>query len=489
MGERQFLFSTSGITTIPDNIAAEGRLSVPLLYRRDMFDKLTTYGAVTAGKGSIKLVNVDGELDYIVTDYATNGRDILAYARKEKSDNFPDDYDLIYRGKIELITASFDEITIELSDKMQLLDRPLLQTKYLGNNVLPLGLEGTKDDIKGDRKPRVYGDAQNISPYLVNTASLIYQISDKPCAVSAAYSRGVPWTYSGAYATIADLQNVALNPPSNGFKVYSGAEGCYIKVGSVPAGTVTVDATTTKTRCAELIKTVALDAGIALGDISAVDVTALNAITYPCGVFVTEDATAMRVMSDIASAIGAYFSFDSFGVLRLSRLEVPSGVSVVEILPDIISKLELVQTADTDRGIPAKTLTLEYARNYTVQTDLDSTAAASRAAFAAAEWRHAVATSASAAALYENAPEITIETSLKNEADALSESTRRLGLLQGRRLFEVTAEASDLYGVIDIGDVITVYHPRYGMGGGVQFMVIGIVYNASLSEVTLRAWG
>lgn len=488
--DRVFTLSTSGITTLPDNIAAEGRLKTPLLSRRDMFDKLTTYGAISAGGGEIAAVN-DGGLDELVTDYATNGREVSMWVAPKKSKNFPADYSLIYRGTIKLITSTFDTLKIQISDKMQSLEKPLLQTKYLGNNVLPNGLEGVAGDIKGERKPRVYGAPKNFSPYLVNTASLIYQVSDKPCTVSAAYSRGVPWTFSGNYATIADLQNVALNPPSAGYKVYSGVDGCYIKVGSVPAGTVTVDAATTETRCAELIKTIALDAGIALADIYLDDVAALNVITYQCGAWVSGETTALQAMSFIASGIGAYFSFDRLGKLRMSRLEAPSGLPVFEIFPDIVSKIELVSTADTDQGVPAKTLTLEYAKNYTVQTDLDNTAAASRAAFAAAEWRHAVATSASAAALYVDAPEITVETSLVNEADALAESTRRIEQLQSRRVFEVTASADDgsPYSTVDIGDVIRVTYPRFGLDNGEIFRVIGIVYDTRLSEITLRIWG
>ena len=488
--DRVFTLSTSGITTLPDNIAAEGRLKTPLLSRRDMFDKLTTYGAISAGGGEITAVN-DGGLDELVTDYATNGREVSMWVAKKYSKNFPADYSLIYRGTIKLITSTFDTLKIQISDKMQSLENPLLQTKYLGNNALPNGLEGSASDIKGERKPRVYGPVKNLSPYLVNTASLIYQVSDKPCAVSAAYSRGVQWAFSGNYATIADLQNVTLNPPSNGYKVYSGAEGCYIKVGSVPAGTVTVHAATSEKRCAELIKTIALDAGIALADINLDDVAALNVITYQCGVWVSGETTALQAMSFIASGIGAYFSFDRLGVLRMSRLEAPSGLPVLEILPDIVSKIELVSTADTDQGVPAKTLTLEYAKNYTVQTDLDNTAAAGRAAFSAAEWRHAVATSASAAALYVDAPEIMVETSLANEADALAESTRRIEQLQSRRVFEVTASADDgdPYSTVDIGDVIRVTYPRFGLDNGEIFRVIGIVYDTRLSEITLRVWG
>lgn len=492
--DAKFYFSggrgfTSSPSSSPSNTFFDPRMSQPLIARRDMFDKATTYGAVASGIGEIRFVNTDGGMDNLVTDYATNGREAVVYAGDEDSDSFPSSYSIVQKARVNLVTSTDRELTISLLDKMQQLEKPLLQNKYLGNNVLPAGTEGVKDDLKDRRKPRVYGKVLNISPYFVNTARLIYQVSDKPCTVTAVYSRGVSWTSEPNYTAFADLQNDTLEPNQSRYKVYSGSEGTYIRLGSVPAGTFTCDAETTEKRAGGLLQAIAEDAGISLSEISTADVAMLNTIPYECGTYATEETTGIAEMSVIASAVGAYFSFDRLGILRMNRLVLPS-TSVFTIYPDQVMELSLVSTADTDEGIPAWSVTLEYAKNYTVQTDLDDTAATSRAAFAAQEFRKARAENSTTHALYPNAPEVTITSSLISETDAATEADRRLSLLQGKRLFEVSIRPEqEAVEAIDIDKDVTLIYPRFGLNNGVLLKCIGVTYNFSINEMTLRLWG
>lgn len=480
---------TSSPSSTPANTFFDPRLSRPYEARRDMFDKATTYGAVSFGAGELYLTNTDGGLDSLCTDYAVNGRDLRVYVAEKFSNNFPADYTLVHKAKINLAQSNDRLVRVSVKDKMKDLDKPLLQSKYLGNNLLPFGTEGVEDDLKDRRKPRVYGRVLNISPYFVNTARLIFQVSDKPCSVPAVYSRGVVWASQGSYAAFADLQNDALEPDQSKYKVYSGSEGTFIRLGSVPAGTLTCDAETGEQRAAELLKNVALDAGISPTEINYADITALNAYSYPCGVWVTEEMTSAQVMSVLASAIGAYFSFDRFGVMRTGRLELPSS-PVMAIYEDQFMQFDLTSTADTDEGIPAKTLTLEYAKNYTPQTDLDDTAASARSSFAKVEYRKAVANNSTAAALYANAPEITLQTCLLYYADASFEAARRLDMLQHKRVYSATVRITPaMFSLLDVGGCLTVYYSRFGLQAGKVLRCIGLTYNFMLHEVTFRLWG
>ena len=493
--DKTYYFSDAGFTNAPTGTPANtpfsGRLSKPILSRLDMFDKLTTYGSVSSGTGEVELANPDGALDEMAIGYSFNGHEILAYVGNDDAKVFPTDWQLIQRCRGEAVTVNGNLLTVAIADKMKLLDKPLLQNKYIGNNVLPAGVEGIAQDLKDKRKPRVYGKVLNVSPYYVNTARLIFQVSDKPCSVTGVYDRGVTLTSGGSYAAFADLQNDGLQPSAGQYKVYSGAEGVYFRLGSVPAGTITCDAETAEKRCGELLKTTALDMGVAAGDISASDVATLNTIAYPCGLFAFDDITGLAAMNTIASALGAYFTFDRFGVLRMSRLSPPSGSPVYSVLAHRISALSLVRTADTDNGIPAWSVTVKYGRNYTTQNDLANTAAQARAAFAAEEWRTVKAENASVKTVYVDSPEVEIETSLINEADAQAEATRYLSLLSFRTVFEVTVQLQNPTDVaaVSIGDVISVTYPRYGLDSGRLFVVIGLVYNTSLNEITFRVWG
>ena len=224
-------------------------------------------------------------------------------------------------------------------------------------------------------------------------------------------------------------------------------------------------------------------------DINNSDFTAMNVYTYPCGVWVTEETTAAQAMSIIASAIGAYFSFDRFGVLRIGRLELPT-TATLSLYEDQYMAFDLMSTSDADDGIPAKTLTLQYAKNYTPQTDLDDTAASARSSFAKIEYRKAVVNSAGAAALYANAPEMELQTSLINYVDAAFEAARRIELLQHKRVYSATVRiAPEMFPQADIGECIKIYHSRWGLSNGKVLRVIGMTYNFFLHEITFRLWG
>lgn len=489
-----FYYSGSDMTNhptgAPPNALIKARIAKPIKARFDLFDRLTTYGAVNSGLGQIELNNADGALDFLALDYTVNGQDVVVWVGQDAARVFPDEFQIVQKCRAVLATATEDYLTISIADELKQLDKPLLTNKYLGNNVLPAGTEGLPEDLKYRRKPRAYGRLQNIAPYYVNTSRLIYQISDNPCSVTAVYSRGVPWASDGSYANFADLQNDALEPANSKYKVYSGAEGTFIRLGSIPFGTLTCDAETAEKRCGELLKTIAIDAGIAGGNISSGDIAALNAIGYQCGAWITEETTSLDAMNQIASAMGVYFRFDNFGVMRLGRLTVPSGTPDHVVPSYKIKRIALISTADTDKGVPAWAVDVLYSRNYTVQTDLGDTAAQSRAAFASEEYRKARKEDAARKALYADSPEIKIETALLNEADAIAESERYLSLLGNRQLFEITVGVDSISDVFpfEVSDTVQINYPRYGLDSANLFVIIGIVYDLGINEITLRVW-
>lgn len=494
--EKIIYLSDRGLTNAPSGTPAnqifEPRLIEPLGGRFDMFDRLTTYGGTNTGFAELRINNNDGVFDWLLTDYTVNGSEVHVYIGDESANVFPTQFQLVQLCRAVLATADDKEIRVEIRDKIKLFDKPLLPNKYLGNNALPAGAEGTKDDLKDRRKPRVYGKVENIAPYYVNTSRLIYQVSDRPCTVNAVYSRGVAWASDGTYAAFADLQNDALEPAQSKYKVYSGSEGTYFRLGSIPAGTVTCDAQTTDILAGDLLEQIALDMGVSLSDISATDVAALNAIGYDCGAWATEEITGLQALNEIASSVGAYCRFDGFGVLRLQRLTPPDVSHSFDVPPWLIIDLKLIKTADTDEGAPAWRVNLKYRKNYTVQDDLGNTAATARAAFASEEYRIAKAENATTKTIYEDSPEVEIVTSLIDEADAQSEAARYLSLLgQQRFVYEITMGAgkpSDISGV-SIGDTVRVTYPRFNLSTGKNFRVIGIVYNVGQNVITLRLWG
>ena len=353
----------------------EARVVSPISKNIDMFSAGTTSGYSQIGYGYLELSNTDGGLDYL-TEYTLVDRFISARYFDTESPSTTISGRL--NGYVDSCNFSTDRLTINIKDVSKILDAPLALETYGGTNVLPDGLDGT-DDIKGQVKPRLYGSVLNVSPVMVNTSKLIYQVSlDGFDIVSNVYDMGVALTnYGTNYATLVDLEATA--PSTGQYRVYSGTGGCFFRLGSAPTGAITCDAEN-------------YDAGIPLtyNSISNVIGRIINSIEakvfagfsttvdypfyYETGVYITDSKTAISAISDILDSITGFIQFSdvdsdfySLGLL-INPLFFPPDFYINQA--DVIS-IERMATADLDKGIASWKQTLNYAKNYTVQNDSD----------------------------------------------------------------------------------------------------------------------
>ena len=464
-------------TDSPPNTYIEARLADQVITRRDLFEKATTYGAVSPGVGEITLFNTDGALDDLA---GFSPREARLWWSAVDNAAFPSGWTPLAVWQCGRPVIGEAEVRLPLKDRMVKLDKPLLSAKYAGDNVAPGGLEGTAQDLKGQRKPRVIGRVLNISPPCVNTSRLIYQVSDRACSVTAVYDRGAGLTAGAAYAALADIQTTA--PAAGQYRAYAGPEGTYIRLGSSPAS-LTADAQTTETRAAALAAQVATDMGLSF---AAADVSTLSAIAAPVGVWATDDITAREVMEQLLGSIGAWFSCDAFGALRAGRLTAPDA-SGTAIPPWRIKSVTVEPTADEDGGMPVWRVTLGYARNNTLQDDIAGLAA-DRAAWLAQEYRQATAEDAARKTAWPEASEHVADTALLAEADAIAEAQRRLALYTGRSVYSVLLETAPDTAALDIGQTVLLRYRRYGLAGRL-LRIIGLTHNHAIGETTLRLWG
>ena len=211
----------------------ENRMQQPALIKVSPDDGGTFNIFSSASIGEIELINKDGGLNYLMNYALDNGNINLSLIADDGTKN---DY---LTGKTESIRFSGDSVFLTVRSMSEVLSRNHTNTKYLGNNTLPNGVEGVVDDIKGNIKPRIFGSVLNATPILVNTSQLIYQFSDRATAtINAVYDKGALLTLHQAY-TWADF---AL------FMAHTGiASGRYVtcagyaKLGASPIGTVTGD--------------------------------------------------------------------------------------------------------------------------------------------------------------------------------------------------------------------------------------------------------
>lgn len=541
-----------------------------------------SYGQSKIGIGDIQLSNADGALDAI-KDYGFDGR-ALTLRLGEPGAAYPAGLPIVFKGTIEQAEFTWGQASFRLRDRLFELAKPLLQNRYGGTNVLPAGLDGGAQDSKGKPKPRIYGKVYNISPPLVNTSLLTYQVSDAAITtVDAVYDRGAALTAGGerrlATLGIASVTRTFTTPasgstlttsPAHGYTtgdpvtvattgtlpaplnttttyfarvlaastvsmhttraaaiagtgaiVYttagtgvhnisntrtlagsfdwsSNATGSYLVLGSTPSGALTADVTgssAANSTCAQILEQIALDMGIAAGDISAADVTALDtATTAVLGIYCDDTANALDAMDQIAASVGAWYGFDRLGVLRMGRLVAPGGSPAATLTTTEIidGRIERIANPDAGRGLPQWRVTVQHSRNYTPQpSDLAGSVTALRRAYLALGYRASQAEDATIKTQYLLAPELARSTLLTTEAAAAAEAARLLALYKVKReTYQATVRLdATLAQSLDLGAVVALQIPRFGLAAGKNMVVLAIDADYALNTLTLTLWG
>ncbi len=481
----------TGTADTPASVAFEPRLIDPGSIGVHIFSDGRTGGATKLETGEIVLANTDGGLDSWL-GYSFDGRAVTIRSG-DAGAAYPGGFSTIFSGTVESVESSWEKFVIRLKDKQWRLQLPALTTRFSGNNSLPSGLEGTTSDLGGKVKPKVFGLVYNVTPAFVNTSKLTYQVSNGAVAdIAAVYDRGVSITKGADYATSALLQAAA---PGAGTYITCFAEG-YFRLGTTPAGQITADVTqgaaAGNRTVAQILKQIALDAGFSSGEISAADVTALDsAASQVVGIYLSDETTAQSAMDDIAASVGAWYGFDSAGVLRMGQLLTPSGTPVVTLYDyDTLSGIE--RRPPKDEGIPIWRVTLNHTKYWTVQaSDLAGAVTAVQRAIIAQEFRSVTADDTSIKTQWTLAGTYLSDTLLISAADAATEAARRLTLYKARRdLFDVPVSLDLLAAnTLKLGDVVSLQIARFGLDAGRSFRLIGISLNLGAGTATLTLWG
>ena len=405
----------------------------------------------------------------------------------DAGDAYPAAWTTMLTGTAEGIEADEAKIVVRLRDKSWLLDKPASASVYAGSNSLPNGLEGTASDIKGQRKPKCYGKVYNIAPVSVNTAKLTYEVGICT-SIDAVYDRGAAITPGANYATSALLQAAATAAGTFDTCLVEG----YFRLGTQATGLVTADLTAgaaaANRTTAQIIKQLALDAGLGSGEISSADVSALDSANSSVIGLWLRDESVLDAMDQAAASIGAWYGFDTAGVLRMGRLAAPSGSPVATLYDYAIQTIE--RRPPKDAALPIWRLTLGHSRNYVVQSnDLAGVVTAARAARLAQGTLTETAADAAVQTQWLLAGEMEVKGHLTAAADAASEASRQLTLYKARRdVFDVAVPITAAAGV-DMMSVVRVVYPRFSLDAGKDFRVIGIQLELAAARITLTLWG
>ncbi len=497
--ETTLYFSSSAYVTWVTNLPPSGtnntwydpRIQQPALMRRDCWSKGTTGGESTIGYGTLDLSNADGGLDYLI-DWGLDGRTITLIIGEVVQGGTPV-WTTILSGTMAPPEVTRSQVKLRLRDRQASLDKPVCVNTFAGTNSLPAGLEGVADDIKGRRKPRIFGQCFNIEPICVNTSRLIYQVNDGAIVtVDAAYDKGAALTKGADYVSQADMETTA--PAAGNYRVWPA--GGYFRLGSALAGQLTCDVTqgaaVGNRTAAQIINTIATTSGGLTGaDVSSADVTALDtAQSGVMGLYFDDETTCRNAIDLVANGVGAWWGFDRTGLLRMQRFDAPSGSPVITLTEGETIKIDRMNT--DDGGVPIWKATLNYKRNWVTQdNDIAGGVTAARRASISQQWRSVNASDASVKTARLLAQEVTFDSDLIDPTVAATECTRRLNLYKVQRhRYEVrSAIDASAIALLDLGVVIRMVNTRFGMSSGKDFRVIGYKIDLRLNIADLTLWG
>lgn len=471
--ERTLLFCTESATTTkptdtPANTEVDGGILHPAPIRREVVDKGKLTGPSEIAAGELVIINGDGRFDFLAHCSADN-RACVIHTAADASVVYPDDCDLVFDGVMEQIVRNDAELTVLLKAVEYFALQPLQTEKYAGDNDLPDGLEGIASDLKGKEKIITLGRGLNVTPDMVNTSLLIEKWGDDLRDISAVYDSGGLLTPGDDYADETELQ--AEQPARGTYRKLKA--GGYTRRGSGAVGQVTGDVwegTTIYDRTtAQLFKRMAVDfGGLDVSRVSAADIAAFDAVQPALiGLVFKEPVTVGDALDLCIKGQGGVRFSDASGVLRLKRLEAPSGTPVATFTDGEIRAFDLARFGDNDAGLPIWKVTLLYAPLSTTQTgdQLIGSVASQRRARLAQPFLSVVAEDATVKDVYKGAREITIESRLMCRLAAQAEADRMLALLKvrrGRYLATIAAPIETLQ-LVDLYSVVAIQRDRYGM--------------------------
>lgn len=473
-GTEPLFFATqqwaTGPLDYPANQPFDGRLREPLSFVRSLLGG-TRFDSLARGRGSLAIDNADGAYDAFVTGYALAGRRVAVKVGRV-TDAYAD-FVTIFDGTARDWRFGVADIEIELRDSGFKLDVPAQPNSYAGSG----GIEGGAD-LAGKRRPLALGYVEHAGVTLVDPANLIYQLHDGAIATGfQVLDQGVALAYGGNdQASYAALE--AYSVAAGEFEIWPA--GGFVKLGSLPAGVVTVRSAQGGglAQTGEIVRSlIAATTLLDPQELVAARFAALDAEQdADVGIFVPTDdgGDASEIAADLLAGIGAFGAFDRHGRFYVDRIVEPIGTPVDAFDGSDIVELDRAPLPAALAPPPWRTR-VAYKRNYQVlDGELASGVAAADRSYLAERNLLGVGSNPSVLTAFPLAQDAeAVEAYFNAEADAEAEAAR-LQVLYGtlRSLWRLTLPRRAL--LLELGDLITIAHPRFGLAEGRDVLVLEV---------------
>jgi len=476
-------------TDTPANQLFEARLSSVFNFEIHLFSGSEPEGRSAVGQGDIRILNGDGFLDNKLR-FGWNGRTIEIW-RGEKTAPFSN-FKLLFNGLADSLAWTEHEISVRLRDRQLAFDRPIQTEVYDGSG----GLNGN-DNVKGKRKPQVYGKVLNVEPVSIDPTNLLYQVHDRQVSsIFAVRDAGV------ALTSAADVSAGAIvsTTVSAGQYVTSIDSGVF-KVGASPSGRITADVegdafgSVYVDNTAAIIRRIVTTrlVGQSLTDPDDLDVEAFTSTIadQPSTVGIslgTDQVDVGTILDELLSGIGGYWAFTREGKFTLGILTAPASAASEVTYTDADVSERLPMSRSSVR--PSWRRSVAYQRLGTVQSpdEMAGSVSDEDVAFYFQQYRLAQASDSSIRAKHRLALEKEAASNFDASDNAEAEATRLLALHGTLRdLYEVGITNANF--TRWVGDTVTLQMSRFDLSSGKPFVVVGIREIAETGETELELWG
>lgn len=520
--------ATSEFVTEPDdepaNTIYEGRLGRSFNVQRRIPLAEGFYGGVIRPSFSeIEIDNADGGFDTLL-GRAIDGRVVTVRAGKSvriASNAWQrriDQSGIILKARASQWTGSAEKIRIPLRDITEQLNRPAAIETYAGTG------QGEGPEALADKsKPIALGRCFNVQPTLIDQGRNIYQISTGPIqSVDAVRDSGLVldgqvFFVDGGYD---DLDSII--PPAGSYAV--SLQSGMIRLGSPPAGVVTVDCKGVKldtvivtsllwdgsvywsngipwlttTQGPGYVETAAglirwlLVKGLNWGR-NVIDQGAFDLLDRsqpaPCGLYIPAGSsmTVGQAVEAIAAPLGIYLAPGRVGTVQLGRLEAPTAIAPLALTEIEIIRIERLPLPYT---VPPYRWEIGYRTNNRVMSDSEFVAAVTledRQIFGLESQTSAVE-SVSVRNRHLTSTVQRIETPLALAADAATEAARLRDLYTSDRIL-IRCEVPIIGQYNTVGREVTVTHRSFGLGGGRNMRIVAVDEDAGRNRCTVTLFG
>lgn len=436
--------STVAYTTLPTDTPANLGYTPVVASGVSFSERLSLEGKASLSYGDIEIHNEDGSFDSWLEDVWVNRAITISVG----DITWPrSQFVTLFSG----VVASFESrssgrLNIILRDKMERLNTPVSEAE----------LGGTSEN-KDRLIPVTLGEVHNVSPLLVDAANHVYQVNNGQCeGIIEVRDNGVPVSttsnlFAGTFTLLASPAGTITASVQGVTPYVNTVAGC-VKILVKSYGTPTERFT---------------DSDIDLTNFSNFD----TANPQPVGVYLSDRSNVLAVVQELSESVGATLAMSREGKLRLIKFAFPVTSHSVEIEESDYEagSFQLKSRPEVLAGVR-----LNFCKNWTVQTALDTGIPSEHKDLFAQEWLTTVvrdSATATAYRLYAEPEEV--PTLLLRRSDAETEAQRRLDLWKTQRNVYAFRGFAHLLR-LELGQKVLLKSKRFGLTEGKPGIVVGI---------------